>query len=184
MKVKRLFISALLALPLSANAALVTSISALDIDGTLYDVTLYDSDVYTFNELWDSDGDQTFGNDSSVFNTTPSFWGDASGAETAANAIVAALESTDWTNLDDSSWDRVGVPTGYFGNGNLSAWGDTNGALTTDSVGNFAKGPSSLGGGIAFASFQVSAVPVPAAIWLFGSGLLGLVGIARRKISA
>ena len=27
----------------------------------------------------------------------------------------------------------------------------------------------------------VSAVPVPAAVWLFGSGLLGLVGIARRK---
>lgn len=27
----------------------------------------------------------------------------------------------------------------------------------------------------------LSAVPVPAAIWLFGSGLLGLVGIARRK---
>ena len=27
----------------------------------------------------------------------------------------------------------------------------------------------------------VSAVPVPAAIWLFGSGLLGLIGISRRK---
>lgn len=26
-------------------------------------------------------------------------------------------------------------------------------------------------------------VPVPAAVWLFGSGLLGLVGIARRKTS-
>ena len=29
--------------------------------------------------------------------------------------------------------------------------------------------------------FGFSAVPVPAAAWLFGSGLLGLVGIARRK---
>ena len=29
----------------------------------------------------------------------------------------------------------------------------------------------------------VPAVPVPAAVWLFGSGLLGLVGIARRKRS-
>jgi hypothetical protein len=26
-------------------------------------------------------------------------------------------------------------------------------------------------------------VPIPAAVWLFGSGLLGLVGIARRKKS-
>ncbi len=30
----------------------------------------------------------------------------------------------------------------------------------------------------------VSAVPVPAAVWLFGSGLLGLVGVSRRKSAA
>ena len=30
---------------------------------------------------------------------------------------------------------------------------------------------------------DVSAVPVPAAAWLFGSGLLGLIGVARRKKS-
>ena len=30
-------------------------------------------------------------------------------------------------------------------------------------------------------SGDVSAVPVPAAVWLFGSGLIGLVGFARRK---
>jgi hypothetical protein len=28
---------------------------------------------------------------------------------------------------------------------------------------------------------EVSAVPVPAAVWLFGSGLLGLIVIARKK---
>ena len=28
---------------------------------------------------------------------------------------------------------------------------------------------------------DVRVVPVPAAVWLFGSGLLGLIGIARRK---
>lgn len=32
-----------------------------------------------------------------------------------------------------------------------------------------------------FAQYTASAVPVPAAVWLFGSGLLGLVGVARRK---
>ena len=31
---------------------------------------------------------------------------------------------------------------------------------------------------------NVSAVPVPGAVWLFGSGLLGLIGIARRKKTA
>ena len=31
---------------------------------------------------------------------------------------------------------------------------------------------------------DVTAVPVPAAVWLFGSGLIGLVGVARRKMKA
>jgi len=30
---------------------------------------------------------------------------------------------------------------------------------------------------------SVSSVPVPAAAWLFGSGLLGLIGVARRRVS-
>jgi hypothetical protein len=30
-------------------------------------------------------------------------------------------------------------------------------------------------------SLAVGAVPIPAAIWLFGSGLFGLIGISRRK---
>ena len=33
----------------------------------------------------------------------------------------------------------------------------------------------------AVASNPPSEIPVPAAVWLFGSGLLGLVGVARRK---
>jgi hypothetical protein len=30
-------------------------------------------------------------------------------------------------------------------------------------------------------NYKASVVPIPAAVWLFGSGLLGLVGVARRK---
>jgi hypothetical protein len=30
-------------------------------------------------------------------------------------------------------------------------------------------------------NIQLSSVPIPATVWLFGSGLLGLVGMARRK---
>jgi len=40
---------------------------------------------------------------------------------------------------------------------------------------------SHLHGGVTLNT--VSAVPVPAAVWLFGSGLLGLIGFARRKKS-
>ena len=28
---------------------------------------------------------------------------------------------------------------------------------------------------------QVAGVPIPAALWLFGSGLAGLIGLARRR---
>ena len=38
--------------------------------------------------------------------------------------------------------------------------------------------------GAAYRVSSISFVPIPAAAWLFGSGLLGLVGIARRKKSA
>lgn len=30
-------------------------------------------------------------------------------------------------------------------------------------------------------TYDISAVPVPAAVWLFGSGLLSLIGVTRRK---
>ena len=45
----------------------------------------------------------------------------------------------------------------------------------TDDYGNTAT---------ALTTAEISAVPVPAAVWLFGSGLIGLVGIARRKKAA
>jgi hypothetical protein len=39
-------------------------------------------------------------------------------------------------------------------------------------------------GSIFIDDLMVSAVPIPPALWLFGSGLLGLIGIARRKKAA
>jgi hypothetical protein len=58
------------------------------------------------------------------------------------------------------------------------------------SFNNFAMDTALLNGEIIFghadASLvtQPSVVPVPAAAWLFGSGLLGLVGVARRRSNA
>ncbi len=59
-----------------------------------------------------------------------------------------------------------------------------------DAAGNTLDATINLGGtcqtGTADCAFTrtVSAVPVPAAVWLFGSGLVGLAGIARRKKTA
>lgn len=44
-------------------------------------------------------------------------------------------------------------------------------------------GGYSLNVGCTFGSCPSTVVPVPAAAWLFGSGLLGLIGIARRNIA-
>jgi hypothetical protein len=83
----------------------------------------------------------------------------------------------------------------------LSGAGTPTGPMTISDFENFtaifeATGSSTLlritdqsnNGGSSFDTmldnFSVTAIPVPAAFWLFGSGLLGLVGIARRKKAA
>ena len=45
--------------------------------------------------------------------------------------------------------------------------------VSTQSVHGFSLDDVTIG--------NVSAVPAPAAVWLFGSGLIGLIGLARRK---
>jgi len=56
--------------------------------------------------------------------------------------------------------------------------------LTELGINPFASGGSLINPNFADASVNVSAVPVPAAVWLFGSGLLGLAGIARSRRAA
>jgi hypothetical protein len=41
--------------------------------------------------------------------------------------------------------------------------------------------PAPGSGTVRWDDVSLTAVPVPAAVWLFGSGLVGLVGVARRK---
>jgi hypothetical protein len=96
------------------------------------------------------------------------------------------IDLADGTNADGSAYDAtifqnaIGDETGAFiGTGTLSA------AQVTDLLAgnmyvnihstNFSTGE--LHGQI----LEAQVVPVPAAVWLFGSGLLGLIGIARRR---
>jgi hypothetical protein len=62
---------------------------------------------------------------------------------------------------------------------NTLASGTSSLALTINVLGDANGDP--LTASTISSSITVSAVPVPAAVWLFGSGLLGLIGVARRK---
>lgn len=61
------------------------------------------------------------------------------------------------------------------------AWG---GVTVTDMYGNAVDFTASSISGFDYAQAYTPAVPVPAAAWLFGSGLAGLVMTARRRRSA
>ena len=56
-----------------------------------------------------------------------------------------------------------------------------------DYIGHIELGsPSGLGGEEVRVHLEgvISAVPIPAAVWLFGSGVIGLIGLAKHKIRA
>ncbi len=67
---------------------------------------------------------------------------------------------------------------------NLVATGNGSWTATLVSAGNTGDSWIPIFSGTAYTealNIEISAVPVPAAVWLFGSGLLTLIGIARRR---
>ena len=85
------------------------------------------------------------------------------------------------TNLNGDELDLGNAPRFIF------AVSDGNDWIGGDAI-NYIVGPLPNATFVSFgtdepqlAAVDLTAVPVPAAVWLFGSGLLGLVGVARRK---
>ena len=79
---------------------------------------------------------------------------------------------------------------GHYGDGTLTQVGNTltgyegHGAIQFDgwvSSISFTNNTNELWHGFTIGATAIQPVPVPAAVWLFGSGLIGLVGAARRK---
>ena len=58
---------------------------------------------------------------------------------------------------------------------------DNESMFTVPSADTYAIVFSGISGFELAADLSPVVVPVPAAVWLFGSGLIGLVGVARRK---
>ena len=117
--------------------------------------------------------------DTGVLNYKLSYLSDIGGILSTSNeqGIVLNDDRNIWTQY---SFDLGIVPVG------------ANAAFIefSQAIGPIGFDPPSGGtyeGGTVFiddVNLEVAAVPVPAAVWLFGSGLLGLIGVARRKKAA
>ena len=169
----------------NANAALVTQMLGLDIGGTSYDVTFHSGS--SFYTLWDGDQNNVFGSDGSLFDSAPLFWGDGLGAAAASSAIIMALGTIDTTSAGSDAFfipnNLVIVPIGDFSILTiLFTCTDIQTAPGVD-VGDctIPMNPASIRTYASFSRSALPAVPVPAAVWLFGSALIGLVGFCKRK---
>jgi len=120
---------------------------------------------------------------------------------------LLTVDAANITNLDPSSWviSQDANAGGGFGKFDFQTSGTGNArtellsfsisGVTGDTINSYAMGSSptseffaahiagfDLTNGVTSAQFAGSTpVPVPAALWLFGSGLLGLAGFARRR---
>jgi len=83
---------------------------------------------------------------------------------------VQSFNFSDATFYGMSLWDIGADPDNYITLSNVEFCGQ----VISDRV-DFSNTSGSA------CTFDTSAIPIPAAVWLFGSGLIGLVGIARRK---
>ena len=117
------------------------------------------------------------------------------GREAMFAAFTTRLGVAEW-NRDNISglYDTftTGASTNRSNRG-LPAFTMTGTALTNDGSGSWAgtlvsaRNLNNNFGGFAELRYSelwdisITAVPVPAAVWLFGSGLAGLIGVARRK---
>jgi hypothetical protein len=102
------------------------------------------------------------------------------------------------TTYQTFSTGTATAATGTINGAGLVNIGDVNGDLVDDysailvSAGQVGSAWGGFFGATYFEAWNVSLlskpgttpIPVPAAVWLFGSGLLGLVGVARRKKQA
>jgi len=102
-----------------------------------------------------------YGYDSSNFNQRATIWDASNGWQSLSDVLQGSygLDLTGWILTDARAISDDGNVIAGYGtfDGTQSAW---------------------------VVNLAASAVPTPATVWLFGSGLLGLVGMARRKQSS
>lgn len=171
----------MLALAGNANAALAT----LDLIGDVISAQNYGgltafASTITATATFDNTGFTGVGDETIYF----------TGSNTLD--ITAGTLSFDQTNKTTLSTTSISFTDGLLVDFTYSAIFGMNGApedfyssLDNASADRAVSGPASkdvkLVATWRTAELPITAVPVPAAAWLFGSGLIGLAGIARRK---
>ncbi len=155
-----------------SSPGVVTGIGGLDIGGTLYNVD-FESGVY------------------STYGGVEDFWSTQAEAETASNAIISLLNTAlpDTCTLNNASQVTPcpvagGVPGNSFYQVNFTATTKAIGGENVTFIGDIFPWAlvTCTATGCPQGAFATawSVVPIPAAVWLFGSGL-GLLGWMKRK---
>ena len=100
----------------------------------------------------------------------------------AVTQIKLDMGDSEHYNFDNSTFQY----SLDIGNSWSTATTDGDGLVTLTLLGGanqieFRAAGNTLANNFYIRSADATVVPVPAAVWLFGSGLIGLVGVARRK---
>ncbi len=172
----------------TASAATMTSVT----------FTMYDSTGGLFHI--DTDVTGSIGDGAWAVSSTNTFFGLL---WTAHSGTTFGPGTYSFDTIEGGIYTGVEVGAGQIGGHILFDWGVTKdidminvwditsgGYFSTDVTATNPAGPDGIRGlsmiDGAFVGFNANfdfPVPIPAAVWLFGSGLIGLIGVARRKKS-
>ena len=185
-------ISAAIALVLSTsvNAAMVLTSLTQDNDGINADGSEQLDGIIGIDVTWLEDRvDWVFDADGDPLNGNQLINPQTSGGLTITGTVFKGVPDTTEAIAGNWSWDNSFGTLDYL-TFKFDSWlavyqitdGDTSGSWDLDALCTN-DGACNNGGNAAALSHSAgySVVPVPAAAWLFGSGLIGLVGFARRK---
>jgi hypothetical protein len=131
-----------------------------------------------YDGIWEFDPSTGLGQNFTTIDAIALSYGDGYLFESDGNDISRYNVSLGtWAYLSDRNANVIAYGDGVLYTNNS---GSGNGIIAIDAVTGTASTFNGLPGVTALA-YQGTVIPIPPSVWLFGSGLLGLVGMARRK---